>query len=53
MVQPTRATAADWREAGGKVRRAMRRRRAAPPPAPPARLTRRPSFMQIPLPPAF
>lgn len=26
MVQPTRATAADWCEAGGKVRRAVRRR---------------------------
>lgn len=31
MVQPTRVTAADWRAAGGKVRRAVRRRKARPP----------------------
>uniref|UniRef100_A0A2H1VYV0 SFRICE_020520 n=1 Tax=Spodoptera frugiperda TaxID=7108 RepID=A0A2H1VYV0_SPOFR len=40
MVQPTRATAADWCEAGGKVRRAARRR-TTPSPAP-----RRPELLQ-------
>lgn len=37
MVQPTRVTVADWREAGGKVRRAVRRRRHPAHPAPRAR----------------